>query len=96
MDKLNPENIHLLLDEPIYVLKEHFTGHEPKPETDSDATPLPEFKGQNKKGILVVVEGGNADLITTEDEEFIFKGLNKDFPSRFYIQTVDIFMTIYQ
>jgi hypothetical protein len=71
MNKLSPEQLYLLLDEPIYVLEEHFEGHEPAPEAESE-TDLANFKGENKKGILIVTQNS----LAVEDEEFLFKGLN--------------------
>lgn len=71
MNKLSPEQLYLLLDEPIYVLEEHFEGHEPAPESESEAG-LANFKGENKKGILIVTQNS----LAAEDEEFLFKGLN--------------------
>ncbi len=71
MNKLSPEQLYLLLDEPIYVLEEHFEGHEPAPEAESE-TDLANFKGENKKGILIVTQNS----LAAEDEEFLFKGLN--------------------
>ena len=73
MNKLSPEHLHLLLDEPIYVLNEHFEGHdavEPEPEQ------LTTYKGENKKGILITIETKKEVSIAAEDEEFLFKGLN--------------------
>ena len=71
MNKLNPEHLHLLIDEPIYVLDEHFEGHEPAPEAEPE-TELVNFKGENKKGILIMMQ----ESLLAEDEVFIFKGLN--------------------
>ena len=72
MNKLSPEHIHLLLDEPIYVLesdlRENFEGHEEAP----DQQPIVEYKGENKKGILIMMQ----ESLLAEDEVFIFKGLN--------------------
>lgn len=78
MNKLSPEHLHLLLDEPIYVLesdlREHIESHEHVPELNSaPKTEQPtDFKGENKKGILIISQ----ELIVAEDEEFLFKGLN--------------------
>ena len=74
MNKLNPEHLHLLLDEPIYVLNEHFEGHDSSPVPESEQ--LTNYKGENKKGILIIIEEKAEDSVATKDEEFLFKGLN--------------------
>ena len=56
MNKLKPEHLHLLLDEPIYVLEEHFEGHEQSVDLEPETEQLPKFKGENKKGILIIIE----------------------------------------
>ena len=75
MNKLSPEHLHLLLDEPIYVLesdlREHFEGHETIPETKPTTDQI-KFKGENKKGILIISQ----EALVAEDEEFLFKGLS--------------------
>jgi hypothetical protein len=74
MNKLYPEHLHLLLDEPIYVLDEHFEGSEQiidLPENEE----LPKYRGENKKGILIIIEA-TAENFGTADEEFLFAGLN--------------------
>jgi len=74
MNKLDPEHLHLLLDEPIYVLEEHFEGSETIPDL-SEKEALPKFRGENKKGILIIIEA-NTENFVTADEEFLFTGLN--------------------
>ena len=76
MNKLNPEDLHLLLDEPIYVLHEHFDSgvHEPENEAIEPSQVL--VKGENKKGIIILNEDNTTDLIAPDDEIFLFKGLN--------------------
>ncbi len=76
MNKLKPEHLHLLLDEPIYVLEEHFEGHEQAIDLQPETEQLPKFKGENKKSILIIIEEMAEDSVATEDEEFLFKGLN--------------------
>ncbi len=81
MNKLSPEHIHLLLDEPIYVLSnEHLPQH---PEIPEHGTALQEehetlvnFKGKNLKGILIIIEEQVEEALNIDDEEFLFKGLN--------------------
>jgi hypothetical protein len=76
MNKLNPEHLHLLLDEPIYILhSDHLKDQE------DDVVLAPEnsytkatFEGENKKGILIFVGKGSEDI--AEDKGFLFKGLN--------------------
>ena len=74
MNKLDPEHLHLLLDEPIYVLEEHFEGSEQGPDL-SENEELPKYRGENKKGILIIIEA-TAENFVTADEEFLFTGLN--------------------
>jgi hypothetical protein len=82
MNKLSPEHLHLLLDEPIFVLEEHFEGHiqESEPKPDGQPTPVaevmetPEYNRANKKGILIVTNSSDTEAVA--DEEFLFKGLN--------------------
>ena len=74
MNKLDPEHLHLLLDEPIYVLDEHFEGSEKIVEL-AEIEELPKFRGENKKGILIIIEA-TAENFVTADEEFLFAGLN--------------------
>ena len=76
MNKLNSEHLHLLLDEPIYVLNEHFEGHEQAVDLEPETEQLPKFKGENKKGVLIIIEEKAEDSVATQDEEFLFKGLN--------------------
>ena len=82
MNQLSPEHLHLLLDEPIYVLesdlREHFESHEHTPELNSaPETEQPtDFKGENKKGIMIIIENKSDKAVAAEDEEFLFKGLN--------------------
>lgn len=76
MNKLNTEHLHLLLDEPIYVLNEHFEGHEQSFDLEPENEELPKFKGENKKGILIIIEEKAEDAVAAQDEEFLFKGLN--------------------
>ena len=76
MNKLKPEHLHLLLDEPIYVLNEHFEGHDQSVDLAPETEQLPKFKGGNKKGILIIIEEKAEDSVATKDEEFLFKGLN--------------------
>lgn len=74
MNKLNPEHLYLLLDEPIYALdsdlREHFEGHDSAAVPESEQ--LTNYKGENKKGILIIIN----EPLNLEDEEFLFKGLN--------------------
>jgi hypothetical protein len=72
MNKLNPEHLHLLLDEPIYVLNDHFEDPEASPEIIQETEQVVNFKGENKKGILIISQ----ETFVEEDEEFLFKGLN--------------------
>ena len=77
MNKLNPEHLHLLLDEPIYVLesdlREHFENEQPPEQETAPETEQPiNLKGENKKGILIITQ----ESLAVEDEEFLFKGLN--------------------
>jgi len=72
MNNLKPEHLHLLLDEPIYVLNDHFEDHEPIPEIIRETEQVVDFKGENKKGILIITQ----ETFGEEDEEFLFKGLN--------------------
>jgi hypothetical protein len=73
MNKLNPEHLHLLLDEPIYVLNDHFEDPaEASPEIIQETEQVVDFKGENKKGILIISQ----ETFVEEDEEFLFKGLN--------------------
>jgi len=80
MNKLNPEHLHLLLDEPIYVLdsdlREHFEGPEQSPDLLPEPEQVGNFRGENKKGILIIIEGNTENSVAAEDEEFLFRGLN--------------------
>jgi len=80
MNKLSDEHLYLLLDEPIYVLEEHFESHEitkvPDVKTvkSNEASVL--IMGENQKGILILVDEKNDEVISEEDKNFLFKGLN--------------------
>ena len=76
MIKLDPEHIHLLLDEPIYVLHEHFESTVKQPTGVQEENETYQYKGDNKKGIIIINEIDSDELISEEDEEFLFKGLN--------------------
>ena len=80
MNKLSPEHLHLLLDEPIYVLDGHFESHgqkpELEPEVEANTENLTDFRGDNMKGILILNENNSPNIIDAEDEAFLFKGLN--------------------
>jgi hypothetical protein len=80
MNKLSPEHLHLLLDEPIYVLhsdlREHLESVEEPPELLEENEQLPDFRGDNKKGILIIIDNRPENSVAVEDEEFLFKGLN--------------------
>ena len=77
MNKLSPEDLHLLLDEPIYVLEKEYT-EAPEAhvvvETKDDLQV--NFIGENKKGILILISKEGEELLDNEDAEFLFKGLN--------------------
>ncbi len=76
MDKLNPEYLPLLFDEPIFVLNDHLTREDMAQDENEAPAALPSCKGENKKGILIVNEDNSHAPISPEDEEFLFKGLN--------------------
>ena len=67
MNRLDDKNIHLLLDEPIYVLADH--GDHPAGEVKKDNQL--EYLGENGKGIGIFAEAASED-----DLAFLFKGLN--------------------
>ena len=67
MNKLDKDHLHLLIDEPIYVLPDH-GDHPTEPEPNDE---MVSFRGENKKGICVFA--GN---VSDEDLAFLFKGLN--------------------
>ena len=79
MNKLNPEDLHLLIDEPIYLLDDHVIQkgeEEVKDEVKEDSKveePVVELaKPKTTKNIIVISESN----ISSEDEIFLFKGLN--------------------
>ena len=81
MNKLSPEHLHLLLDEPIYVLhndrlSESIEDDEQTDELVPETNELPDFRGDNKKGILILIEELPEESVAAKDEEFLFKGLN--------------------
>ena len=67
MDKVAPEHLHLLLDEPIYVLPDH--GDHPLETVVAEEQPT--YSGANNLGICIFL--GDSD---EEDLNFLFKGLN--------------------
>ena len=67
MIRLDNEHIHLLLDEPIYVLADH--GDHPADDAVNDDQPA--YRGNNNKGVCVFAEAASKD-----DLVFLFKGLN--------------------
>lgn len=74
MDKLSPEHLHLLFDEPIYVLSDH--GDHPIQEKASVPKVEAEeisFEGENEKGLAIYIENS---ILSEEDKLFLFKGLN--------------------
>ena len=74
MDKLAPEHLHLLFDEPIYVLEDH--GDHPIPEkTSAPKVEIEEisFEGENEKGLAIYIEDSE---LPEDDRVFLFKGLN--------------------
>jgi hypothetical protein len=76
MNKLAPEHLHLLLDEPIYVLNsDHFESQEQNLVSVSEnVDAVVTFEGENKKGILIFIGKESEDQ--AEDKSFLFKGLN--------------------
>lgn len=68
MDNLSPEHLHILLDEPIYVLADH--GDHPIEEAIVEED-QPLYRGENNQGICLFVGDSNQ-----EDIDFLFKGLN--------------------
>lgn len=73
MNKLNPEDLHLLIDEPIYVLREQVSQQEEVVEDASVEEPKIELeKPELSKDILVIVSNN----VSPDDEIFLFKGLN--------------------
>ena len=67
MNRLENEHLHLLLDEPFYVLPDHGD----HPIESIQETPIVAFEGNNEKGITVFVGDASED-----DVAFLFKGLN--------------------
>lgn len=67
MNRLAEEHIHLLIDEPIYVLEDHGD----HPTIQYVAEKEPEYTGANEKGICIFAEEPSDDDLT-----FLFKGLN--------------------
>lgn len=67
MNRLEDKDLHLLLDEPIYVLADH--GDHPTEQAESEEQQT--FLGKNEKGIGIFAENSNE-----EDISFLFKGLN--------------------
>lgn len=67
MNRLADEHLHLLLDEPVYIIADH--GDHPTDEILKDDQP--EYDGENKKGICIFAAEANED-----DLAFLFKGLN--------------------
>ena len=77
MNKLIPEDLHLLLDEPIYVLEKEYTEAPEAPIVDVTKDDLQvNFIGENKKGILILISKQGQELLDNDDAEFLFKGLN--------------------
>lgn len=76
MNKLDPQHLHLLLDEPIYVLHEHFETPVKEPVIEHDEIESLPGSGANKKGIIIINLDEKHELISQEDEQFLFKGLN--------------------
>jgi len=67
--ELKPTEVAIAkLDEPETSTEEYANTESPQ---------LAEFKGENKKGILIINNIDGANIISAEDEEFLFKGLNK-------------------
>ena len=67
MNRLDDQHIHLLLDDPIYVLADH--GDHPTGSSEKEEQPV--FQGENRKGICIFASGAKE-----EDKIFLFKGLN--------------------
>ena len=80
MNKLSPEHIHLLLDEPIYVLSNEHPHEIEAPEQKiemAEALDAPaNIKGKNLKSILIIIEEKVQKPLDVNDEKFLFKGLN--------------------
>ena len=73
MNKLNPEDLHLLIDEPIYVLREQVIQQEEIIEAAIVEEPkIALEKPVPTKDILVIV----SNSVSPDDEIFLFKGLN--------------------
>lgn len=67
MNRLSDQHIHLLIDEPIYVLPDHGDHPIEEPEKQESLT----YQGGNRKGICVFHQDAS-----DEDIAFLFKGLN--------------------
>ncbi len=76
MNKLDPEHLHLLLDEPIYVLNKHFDVTETQANDEKSDQKEFEKEAKEVKGVLIINEEIGEDIILQEDEEFLFKGLS--------------------
>ena len=76
MSKIHPEDLHLLLDEPIYVINEHADTPVTPPEEEMENEHPLDFEGKNKKGILIIISKSGEEKTDAEDQEFLFKGLN--------------------
>jgi hypothetical protein len=74
MNKLNPEHLHLLLDEPIYILHSDHLKEQDVVLAPENNDVVVTFEGENKKGILIFI--GAESEHTVEDKLFLFKGLN--------------------
>jgi len=73
MNKLNPKDLHLLIDEPIYVLNDHIHQQEEEIEGSKVEEPNVELAKPETTKEIIVITGSS---ISPEDEEFLFKGLN--------------------
>jgi hypothetical protein len=76
MSKINPEHLHLLLDEPIYVINEHADTPMPTSEEKTEDEQPVLFDGENKRGILIILSKSGEEKTDAEDQEFLFKGLD--------------------
>ena len=73
MNKLDPKDLHLLIDEPIYLLNDHIHQEEETIEESKVEEPNVELVNPaTTKDIIIVID----NVLSQDDEVFLYKGLN--------------------
>ncbi len=77
MERIDPNHLSWFITEPIYVVNEpapFFTEEVVEPEAEvNEELPVLDYKGENRKEILILVDEKNKPYLSEKDETFLTK-----------------------